>query len=58
VAKILENNDGRRMIRLSPQDVLNVVTVYQKRLHNAQTQSVQAVEAQLIESPCYLPEEP
>ena len=45
------------MIRLSPQDVLTVVSVYQKHLRQATVQSVQGVETQLKQSPCYLPEE-
>ena len=29
MAKIIENNNGRRMIRLNPNDVINIVREYQ-----------------------------
>jgi hypothetical protein len=36
MAKIIENHEGRRMIRLSTDDVLTVVSLYQQQLYQLQ----------------------
>lgn len=37
MARIIENNEGRRMIRLTPDDVLTVVSLYQQHLYDLQS---------------------
>ena len=36
MARIIENHEGRRMIRLSTDDVLTVVSLYQQQLYKLQ----------------------
>ncbi|MBY0405983.1 MAG: hypothetical protein K2X66_18920 [Cyanobacteria bacterium] len=58
MAKIIENNTGRRLIRLTPEDILSVVSLYQQ--HQSQESSnlsYQDLKLKLTENPMYLPEE-
>ena len=66
MARIFENqNSGRRMIRLSPDDVLMVVSQYQQQLYDLrrivedgeQSQNPDHVYDKLKECEFYLPED-
>lgn len=70
MAKIIENHEGRRMIRLSTDDVLTVVSLYQQQLYKLQ-QMIDDGEAEQAAPPrsqkvrkeldgfqFYLPEDP
>jgi hypothetical protein len=65
MARIIENPEGRRMIRLSPDDVINVVQAYQRRLLGAERQSAtsggglasQELRRHLAHQHVYLPED-
>lgn len=57
MARILENTNGRRMIRLSPEDVLSVVSLYQQQLYGLERRDYQAIQARLRQTDFYLPEE-
>lgn len=58
MAKIIENNAGRRLVRLSVEDVLSVVAVYQqKMMDNSRPKTYQALQQLLTQHPVYLPEE-
>jgi len=55
MARIIENNTGRRLIRLSKYDVLSVVREYQQvanKLNN-----ITDIEIALTKRPFFLPEE-
>lgn len=58
MAKIIENGQGRRMIRLSPEDILTVVTQYQQQaLAISNPPRFQELKSHLETFPLYLPEE-
>ena len=63
MAQIVENLTGRRMVRLSPADVLTVVQVYQRQLFQGKSAALAGVPthgnalAVLSEHAIYLPEE-
>ena len=50
MAKIIENHEGRRMIRLSTDDVLTVVSLYQQQLYKLQ-QMIDDAENEASEKP-------
>ena len=58
MAKIVENHQGRRMIRLSTDDVLTVVSLYQQQLYDLQARDFNATKSKLDTFQFYLPEEP
>jgi len=58
MARIMENNQGRRMIRLSAEDVLMVVSLYQQQLYSLQQQTYDEKYDKLKELELYLPEDP
>lgn len=57
MAKIVDNFEGRRMIRLSTEDVLMVVSLYQQQIYTLQQRTYDDVRERLDELQCYLPEE-
>ena len=57
MARIVENPEGRRMIRLSAEDVLTVVSLYQQQLYQVQSRNYDDIRAQLVQQHIYLPEE-
>lgn len=57
MARIMENPNGRRMIRLSPEDVLTVVSLYQQHLYAVQSRNYDGIRTQLAQADIYLPEE-
>lgn len=57
MARILDNPNGRRMIRLSPEDVLSVVSLYQQQLYGLEQRDYQAIQSRLRQSEFYLPED-
>jgi hypothetical protein len=58
MAKIIENNTGRRLIRLTPEDILSVVSLYQQHQNQeSNSLSYQDLKLKLTENPMYLPEE-
>ncbi|WP_373532169.1 hypothetical protein [Vampirovibrio sp.] len=57
MARILDNMNGRRMIRLSPDDVLNVVSLYQQQLYGLEQRDYQSIQTRLRQTDFYLPEE-
>lgn len=59
MAKIIENEQGRRLIRLTPDDILMVVGLYQKQCHSNPTTSLtyEDLKSALVANPLYLPEE-
>jgi hypothetical protein len=59
MAHILDNPNGRRMIRLSPEDVLAVVQHYQQQTYNSGGHQYIYVNLQnrLSQFPLYLPED-
>ncbi|MGE0201686.1 MAG: hypothetical protein AB7P76_12050 [Candidatus Melainabacteria bacterium] len=58
MARIMENNQGRRMIRLSAEDVLMVVSLYQQQLYSLQQQTYDEKYDKLKALELYLPEDP
>lgn len=56
MAKIIENHFGRRMIRLSSDDVLMIVQQYQQICHNKALDFMKAKNI-LEDNLLYLPEE-
>ena len=58
MARIIENHEGRRMIRLSAEDVLTVVSLYQQQLYHLQSREYQDVHKHLRQYDFYLPEDP
>lgn len=58
MAKIVENPEGRRMIRLSPDDVLTVVSLYQQQVYDLHSRACDEVRTRLKDFQFYLPEEP
>jgi hypothetical protein len=57
MAQIIENQAGRRMIRLSPDDVLTVVSHYQQQLYGVAQRDYEGVRSRLKQELLYLPEE-
>lgn len=58
MAQILENPNGRRMIRLSTADVLAIVNQVSQFYHGGATpKTVSDLEALLKRQPYYLPED-
>jgi len=56
MAQIIENPNGRRMIRLSIDDVLMVVSVYQQKC-NSKSYTYDEVRNELGKGQFYLPED-
>lgn len=57
MARIMENPNGRRMIRLSPEDVLTVVSLYQQHLYAVQQRDYNGIRTRLEQADIYLPED-
>ncbi len=57
MARIVENHDGRRMIRLNTDDVLTVVSLYQQHLYDIQNRDYDGIRRKLAEMNVYLPED-
>jgi hypothetical protein len=57
MAKVIDNPTGRRMIRLSVDDILAIVSTYQQKC-NCKNISYEDVRRILKASDFYLPEEP
>lgn len=55
MAKIIENEAGRRMIRLSSDDIISTVREYQRIVKTPKT--YEGIRLLLKNSPVYLPEE-
>lgn len=58
MARIVENHEGRRMIRLSSDDVLTVVSLYQQQMYDVNTRTADSVRDKLNLLQFYLPEDP
>jgi hypothetical protein len=58
MAKIIENEAGRRMIRLNAEDVMSVIQGYQDRFrhHDGQIR-FEDLKTACLSSPLYLPED-
>lgn len=58
MAKILENNQGRRIIRLSAEDIMAVVGQYQEQCKSQQGPlTYDSLKSMMDAFPVYLPEE-
>jgi hypothetical protein len=57
MARIIENHEGRRMIRLTAEDVLMVVSQYQQQLYGLENRDYEGVRSRLAENHVYLPED-
>lgn len=57
MARIVDNQDGRRMIRLTTDDVLTVVSLYQQHLYEVQNRNHDGIRRKLAEMNVYLPED-
>ncbi|HEY9685774.1 MAG TPA: hypothetical protein V6C52_02235 [Coleofasciculaceae cyanobacterium] len=57
MARIIENHEGRRMIRLTADDVLTVVSLYQQQMYDLQQRDYEGARQKLTESHFYLPED-
>lgn len=57
MARIVENHGGRRMIRLTPEDVLTVVSLYQQQLYGLENRDYEGIRSRLQEAHVYLPED-
>jgi hypothetical protein len=57
MAQIIENHEGRRMIRLTPDDVLTVVSLYQQQIYDLQARNYEGIRNRLQEGMIYLPED-
>ena len=57
MARIIENHEGRRMIRLTAEDVLLVVSQYQQQLYGLENRDYEGVRRRLTENHVYLPED-
>lgn len=55
MAKIIENEVGRRMIKISADDVISIVREYQRIVKNPKTYD--GIRILLMQSNLYLPEE-
>lgn len=56
MARIIDNPNGRRAIRLSTDDVLMIVTMYQQRC-NCKEYTYDEVRVALAKSSFYIPED-
>lgn len=57
MAKIVNNTSGRRMIRLTAEDILTVVTVYRQQFNMHSPLCYEDLKAKLNQQQLYLPEE-
>ncbi|MBX2859766.1 MAG: hypothetical protein KTR14_00915 [Vampirovibrio sp.] len=57
MAKIVENPQGRKMIRLTTDDVLSVVTMYKQQLKGGIPDRYEELTRLLKEREFYLPED-
>ena len=57
MARIIENHEGRRMVRLTVDDVLTVVSLYQQQLYDLRERDTEGVRRKLAEGFIYLPED-
>jgi hypothetical protein len=57
MAQIIENHEGRRMIRLTADDVLTVVSLYQQQLYGLEYRNYEGIRTRLKENQFYLPED-
>ncbi len=57
MARIVENHEGRRMIRLTPDDVLTVVSLYQQQLYGLENRNYEGIRSRLQQAHLYLPED-
>ena len=57
MARILENHEGRRMIRLTPDDVLTVVSLYQQQFYGQRPSDYDELKTRLAACNYYLPED-
>ena len=57
MAQIIENHEGRRMIRLSTDDILTVVSLYQQQIYDLQQRNYEGIRSRLQEGMIYLPED-
>ncbi len=55
MAKIMENEVGRRIVRLSVDDIISTVREYQRIVRNPKT--YEGIRILLKDSPIYLPED-
>ncbi len=55
MAKIIENNKGRRCIRLNTDDIINIVREYQNIISGAYSYSI--IRGKLDKVELYLPED-
>lgn len=55
MAKIIENEVGRRMVKMSVDDILSVVREYQRMVQNPKT--YEGIRMILSQASMYLPEE-
>lgn len=55
MAKIIENEKGRRMVRMSVDDIISVVREYQRVVKNPKT--YEGIRTLLSQASMYLPEE-
>lgn len=58
MARILDNHSGRRMIRLTADDVLTVVSLYRQQIHGLERLDYEGIRSALSKGAFYLPEEP
>jgi hypothetical protein len=57
MARIIENHEGRRMIRLTPDDVLTIVSLYQQQLYGMEHRDYEGIRSRLRDGYYYLPED-
>jgi hypothetical protein len=57
MARIIENHEGRRMIRLTPDDVLTIVGLYQQQLYGLEHRDYEGIRSRLKDGYFYLPED-
>ncbi len=57
MARIIENHEGRRMIRLTADDVLTVVSLYQQNLQGLEQRDYHGIHSKLGGASFYLPED-
>lgn len=55
MARIIENEKGRRMVRMSVDDIISVVREYQRMVKNPKT--YEGIRMILSQASMYLPEE-
>ena len=55
MAKIIENKKGRRMVKMSVDDIISVVREYQRIVQNPKT--YEGIRMILTQATMYLPEE-